>query len=459
MEISKSLLQNLTARSFERLLRLYPTRFRNEFSVEIKIVFLQQMSEVNPNEDPCWFLFALREMAGLIGSILRERWNEWKRGNGMGSQNQMMNDGGGAVTIQFAEWLGYDGWWMIGWFIVNLFIFPLVCNAGTLFAMPFQWALSLGSNAGLWPVVSAVTALRFGLFTSLALGVAAAQWLLLHELAPRSGRRFAATVAIVLGIGVAVHFLIPSSWIHGKDSYWWIQLLFIGFGGAIGLAQWISVRRYLPHAYWIIAFDALAARVLLWMPPTTISGRTNFFILMLALPVTLIGLGIWLSIRLANMENSLPIRLRTFFWENPVVSRIARFVATLAIFVALFFGWLWLYAETQLNLAKVDGVSPTIEEAILTHVSQEFGGANVVSISNIKSFPDHDDGRFPHLWWGSYTVTYDRIPAGYQRKIFNNSTPYLHTRDGWVQMGEGLFPDFIAGIMELYNLEGVNTDR
>lgn len=116
---------------------------------------------------------------------------------------------------------------------------------------------------------------------------------------------------------------------------------------------------------------------------------------------------------------------------------------------------IWVYAVSQLALAKNNGVYPKVEEAIIANNSQGWGSAKVVRITNIYAGPNSRDGSQPYLWFGEATVYLDRIPQGGNRTQYSSGSFYMHVRGGWVHVPEGAFPGFIGWVMELYGLEGV----
>ncbi|NMB68083.1 MAG: hypothetical protein GYA20_04905 [Chloroflexi bacterium] len=81
----------LTVRLYGRLLGWYPPRFRREFAGEIHAVFQERMAEGGQAG------FALQELAELGWSILRERWHERRKGEGMNMENDVAIGGGGCT--------------------------------------------------------------------------------------------------------------------------------------------------------------------------------------------------------------------------------------------------------------------------------------------------------------------------------------------------------------------------
>jgi hypothetical protein len=123
--------------------------------------------------------------------------------------------------------------------------------------------------------------------------------------------------------------------------------------------------------------------------------------------------------------------------------------------VPLFFACSWVYAASQLALAKNGGVYPTVEEAVIERDSQGWGDARVVRIENVRAEPNSRNAQ-PHVWFGGATVYLDRVPEGHTKTYYSSGSFYLRVREGWVYVPEGAFPEFIGWVMELYNMEGAH---
>lgn len=92
--------------------------------------------------------------------------------------------------------------------------------------------------------------------------------------------------------------------------------------------------------------------------------------------------------------------------------RIAWAGVGLAAAIPLFFVCIWVYAVSQIALAKNNGVYPTVEEAIIANNSQSWGGSKVARITNVHADTNSRDGSQPYLWFGGATVYLDRVPQG-----------------------------------------------
>ena len=64
---------------YSKLLRLYPRGFRDEFSVEMQVVFRNSLNEAHHEGTPSFLLVCLKEFGGLPFHVLREFWHEFKR--------------------------------------------------------------------------------------------------------------------------------------------------------------------------------------------------------------------------------------------------------------------------------------------------------------------------------------------------------------------------------------------
>jgi hypothetical protein len=292
-----------------------------------------------------------------------------------------------------------------------------------------------------------------GFFIGFALTLSAAQWLLLRSYLPDARHWFLGTAAGLLSGGLLMGAVIAIISNFGTLRTWQTVLILLPIGFALGIAQWLILRRYLPNAFWIVFIDIAATC------PPLLAGRSITSIpellLILLLPGSITGLGIWLLIR-----RSQP-RTGAADFETPVESKkqslpVVWIGVGLAALVPLFFLFSWIYAASQLALAKTEGIYPTVEEAVIIKNSQGWGDAEVVKVENIRASVNQHDGSQPHVWFGGATVYLDRPLQGYDRTQFSSGSYFLHVREGWVHIPEGAFPGFIGWVMELYDMEGVD---
>jgi hypothetical protein len=318
-----------------------------------------------------------------------------------------------------------------------------------------MWLLNLGAHLNWWPALNADTWLSLGFTTGLGLLAGWAQWLLLRRHLPGAGRWFAAT-ALGLGVGGVLAAVFRVADVFGMEArFARYGLVFLAIGLVLGLLQWFFLRRSLRHAAWLVPVNLLAAASLL---PIRMPIDWTFSLVLM--PGVISGLGIWMILQreAAGHPQAAPMApaRQAISWQR----RLVRTGVVLAIVAAVFFAGVWINATAMLLNAKAGGAYPTLEEAITQHVSQgwEDSGANVLSVSNVETSHEVVDGVRQHVRWGCATVKMDRIPARHRGSSFPMCTQYIHTRDGWVLMGEGFSP-FVGWAMELYNLEGLREFR
>ncbi len=452
METQNRWIVDLTSRLYEGMLRWYPPRFRREFAGEIHAVFLERMDE--PGGKPG---VVLQEMAGLTWSILRERWHERnsRKGGEMKEQNPILAGPGGAAAFAAAPEKGF--FWLVGWVLMNFLAIPAAMLLATPFSMPYIWLFELGVRAGWWAKVAQTSLVLPGFCTAFALLLATAQWLLLRRLLPRPGRWFAATALGTWLGGLAAGGIVLVNGQDLLDTAWLLPVVLAAGGLMLGLAQWLALRRDAPRTGWMVLIDTIAFASVAILPHTSITNGAEMArtIGILALPGALSGLGVLLLLRVAQAGHERRREIAVPRVRGGAGRIVARISLGLVVAAAAFFFLIWAYAASQLALAKSSGVYPTVEEAVIGHNSTGWGGANVVSITDVRAGPNRHDGSQPHVWFGSATILLDRIPTGYHRSTFHGGSFYIHTREGWVFVGEGAFPEFIGWVMALYNMEGV----
>jgi hypothetical protein len=350
--------------------------------------------------------------------------------------------------------VGAPGWgWVVRWVLLTTAAIPAALILSAPFAAVALWFQKLGAQAGLWAGENRTILTMSGFIASLALTLAVAQWYMLRSRLPRARGWFAATVAGLLLVGLILWIgltMIPTlTWNPG----WSMAVLALSAGTGLGLAQWLYLRRIVPQARWIILIDALAAGSIALSGDSITSWIELLVILLLPGIITGTGLDLLLKQRqpgLVQSARELP-NLRA----RPRLPRIARLGLVVIALVPLFFACSWMYAASQLALAKNEGIYTSPEEAIIARHSQGWGGASVIKLEDIQASPNNHDGTLPHVWFGGATVYLDRIPEGGSRSQYSTGSFYLHVRDGWVHLPEGAFPGFIGWVMQLYGMEGV----
>jgi len=437
------------------LLELYPPRFRHEFGAEIRDIFWDVILEAE-GHGGFWLLkTSLRELIALAISISLECWHELRsrKEQEMASQDQFHNDESGA---------GFSGpalqpvrapnlAWIVSWTLLTTAAIPAALVAMAPLAVAFMWLFNLGVSAGFWPAIRYSTLEPLGFIIAITLVLASVQWYLLRRLLPRAWLWFVATVAGLLLYSAFAWIVVATVSLQSWDPYWIMAAVLLPVGLALGLAQWIYLRRFLPNATWIILIDVLAAGSIL-------SAGRSFTSLaelaVLALPGAISGVGLWLLLSQSHSKIQPEVRSEAS-QEKPLrFPRLAWVGLGLLVLVPLFFGCIWAYAASQLALAKDRGIYATPEEGVIKMNSQGWGGAKVVRIENVWAEPNSRNAQ-PHVWFGGAEVYLDRVPQGGRWDHYSSGSFYLRVREGWVHVSEGAFPEFIGWVMELYNMEGV----
>jgi hypothetical protein len=447
-------LQSLVLHLYECLLGLYPPRFRGEFSAEIRAVFLSRMHEAEGRAGYSWLAAAFQEIMGLVISILHECWHELRvrKEEAMVPKDQFEKEGGGMRILRPAGSPG--ALWFTGWTLLTTAAIPAALITTPVLAALFVGLINLGVEAGFWPSTKMFPAEGLGFLVSLALTLSLVQWYLLRNILPRAHMWFLVTGAGVLLGRLVTGLVLLRAFAQDWDPLLIMAALLMSVGLALGLAQWLYLRRFLPNAFWIIIIDFLAAGSIL------LAGREVSSLAELAvfvLPGVITGLGLWLLLGHAQPRTSNPVQMEASREDDRRLPRLARVGLGLAALVPLFFVCIWVYAASHLALAKNAGVYPTVEQAIIANNSQGFGGAEVVRIEDVRAYPNLLDAQ-PHVWFGEATVYLDKVPQGYNsdHDHYYTRSKYIHVKEGWVLVGEDADPPFIGWVMELYNMEGVN---
>lgn len=346
-----------------------------------------------------------------------------------------------------------DWRWLLRWIALTTAAIPaamlLAAPCAAILLPIFNFGVDIGIITSFDPGILSL----FGFFIGFSLTWSAAQWLLLRNYLSGARRWFIATGAGLLTSGIiagTVAFIVSDV---DLASSWMLAIVLLLVGGAVGMAQWLILRRFLPNAFWIVIINIAAAWSILLV------GRsiTNYLelLVILILPGAITGTGIWWL-----LKKSLPNK--EYADVEPAANVVKRSLPVKWISIGVialiptFFLCSWVYAVSQLALAKNNGIYPSVEEAVILKNSQGWGGAQVVKVEDVRASVNQHDGSQPHVWFGGARVYLDRVPQGWDRTEFSSGSYYLHVKQGWVHVPEGAIPEFIGWVMELYNLEGVN---
>lgn len=125
----------------------------------------------------------------------------------------------------------------------------------------------------------------------------AVQYRLLHRYLPRmSGWVVATTGGWLLG----VLLVIMPDWLHWRNGYRDLDLAFLSMGLAIGVAQWLLLRRRLSHAGWWIAANVVGWGLLALLTGDTLDGYG--FLLLGLLPASVTAAVLALLMKQATLH-------------------------------------------------------------------------------------------------------------------------------------------------------------
>lgn len=115
----------------------------------------------------------------------------------------------------------------------------------------------------------------------------------------------------------------------------------------------------------------------------------------------------------------------------------------------------WLHMSSQLAMARSRGVYPSAEQAMLALVDQ--GYVAIARVDILYAGPNSFDGSQPHIWYVIVEVRADRRADGSAMGRNGCDAPgsyFLHTRDGWIHVPEGAFPEVIGFLMGVFGQAG-----
>lgn len=420
---------------------LYPAAFQAEFGEEMEAVFDAALTEAGQKGSNAIALVCLQELGDLPVSLSQAYAHSW-----------------GTMRPQPVRAPGLA--WLPAWALLTTLAIPIAW----LLSGPLGAALLLALDLILKPMTGVPSFLdgsilrALGFLAALALTIGIFQWLLLRPYLP-----FAGWWILVTGLGwltAGLLFTAATTLSLGQDPLLTAGLLFVFvfIGAAVGLAQWLFLRRVIPRAGWWVLVNVLG------FASIALAGRSfNSFLelAILLLPGIISGTGLWLLMRQAPLSPSgltrssqrLPQRstrhslTRRLLWAGLVLLAL-----TSLIVVGPF-----VYTKSQLALAKRGGIYATPEEAVLANIGESVGDAKVVKIEGLYVSPNWGDGRLPHVWFGGARVWLDRVPTGHRHDNYSAGSYYLRVEEGWIHVPEGAFPGFIGRMMELYNLEGADS--
>jgi hypothetical protein len=119
------------------------------------------------------------------------------------------------------------------------------------------------------------------------------------------------------------------------------------------------------------------------------------------------------------------------------------------------------YTIQSLAWARSRGVYDTPQQGVVASANREYCGIEKVEIEQAAT--NSFDGSDPHVWYVLFTVyakSHAPCDPGHPGMALTHQTFerggsfYLDTKDGWVWMPEGRFPEFIGHWMKKLDLAG-----
>jgi len=369
-------------------------------------------------------------------------------------QNAAASQNGAASPLEMAR---VPDWrWLLKWVALTTAAIPVALLLMVPFAAILMPIFKLGVNAGIIPSYDRGILSLTGFFISFALTLAAVQWLLLRNYLPNGRSWFVATGTgwLIGGILIGVGFSALS---NVEMTLGWAMAVYLLLAGcALGIAQWLVLRRIIPNAFWIVVIDIAAACSLVLIPrPITNLPELLATLIVLTLPGWITGIGVWFLIKKSQPKERTSYQEACAEIEKRSLPKAWIGLGLVAL-IPMFFLCIWIYAASQLALAKNEGIYSTVEEAVIIKNSQGWGGAEVVKVEDVRASVNQHDGSQPHVWFGGARVYLDRVPQGWDRTEYSGGSYFLHVEEGWVHLPEGAFPEFIGWVMELYGMESVN---
>jgi len=115
----------------------------------------------------------------------------------------------------------------------------------------------------------------------------------------------------------------------------------------------------------------------------------------------------------------------------------------------------WLYTTAQLASARSKGVYASPEDGMLALADKYYAPDKKVTI--LYAGPNSSNGRQPYIW---YVIAEVRASARADGSEMGNNgcdapgSYFLQTKQGWVHVPEGAFPEIIGFWMKVFGMAG-----
>jgi hypothetical protein len=112
---------------------------------------------------------------------------------------------------------------------------------------------------------------------------------------------------------------------------------------------------------------------------------------------------------------------------------------------------------SRLAQARSDGVYSSAEEGMRALIARSY--RNIQDVQIQYAGPNSFDGSHPHVWYVTAEVwaeaRADGSPVGNGVRLSDNpGSFFLQTKDGWVHIQEGAFPEVMGFWMSVFGLAG-----
>jgi hypothetical protein len=136
--------------------------------------------------------------------------------------------------------------------------------------------------------------------------------------------------------------------------------------------------------------------------------------------------------------------------------RIAAVIAAVALALSIIVVFsAWAFTTSRLALASSEGVYPSAEVGMRTRMERAYDGISQVKI--VYAGPNSFEGSQPHIWYVIAEVRAASRAGGSEMGTNGCDAPgsfFLQTRDGWVHVPEGAFPELVGFWMKVFGLAG-----
>jgi len=251
------------------LLKLYPSRFRHEFYSEIQEVILSRLR--GAEQIGRWPSAVVHEIAGLVPSIIQERWRD------LGFRRETMM----IIANEKPGWFFYFGW--------------VALNAiAVIMAWYIAWAIM--------PQVTEIVGSRiqedgdslplYLFFPIIGLLTGILQYILLRRYLPHMGWWIAATFLGWLMPFVFI-FIFSRLFGPGRSTVWLVLGMFV-LGSTMALPQWWLLRKRVLHAWWWVLVLGLAHGMVGLFDLVTLSNLFPVLLGIAIVPAIATSIACWL---------------------------------------------------------------------------------------------------------------------------------------------------------------------